>query len=377
MDSRRLLHLVGTSRVGGTERFLSSLASGLREGGWTNGIVVLDALGPLADAYARVADQVWHLDVASAGVRGALRGWRSIVRAFAPDVVVLYGLRANLLGRVASGAVPVVNALRSVYVDERGTRIARWLDRATFHRVDACIANSQEAVRRHVAAGFPAERFVWIPNGIDVARFRAVSRQQARARTGVPEGERVVLSVANLKPVKNQAVLLDAARALHDAGVPHGLWLIGEGPERGALEQRARDLGLDAHVHFLGAVPDPADWYASADAFALTSDYEGTPTVLFEAFAAGVPVVATSVGDVPALCAGGAGLVVAPRDPGATARALTAVLTDADLRRRLCARAAEVAERHSAHAMVDRYARVFEAVAQGRPPSIPVEAVAG
>jgi glycosyltransferase involved in cell wall biosynthesis len=377
MNSRRLLHLVGTSRVGGTERFLSSLASGLREGGWTNGVVVLDALGPLADAYARAADQVWHLDVASAGVRGALRGWRSILRAFAPDVVVLYGLRANLLGRMASGGVPVVNALRSVYIDERGTRIARWLDRATFHRVDACIANSQEAVRRHVAAGFPAERFVWIPNGIDVARFRAVPREQARARLGIPEDERVVLSVANLKPVKNQAVLLDASRALHDAGVPHGLWLIGEGPERGALEQHARDLGLDARVHFLGGVPDPADWYASADAFALTSDYEGTPTVLIEAFAAGVPVVATSVGDVPALCADGAGLVVAPRDPAATARALKAVLTDADLRRRLCARAAAVAERHSARAMVDRYARVFEAVAQGRPPSIPVEAVAG
>jgi glycosyltransferase involved in cell wall biosynthesis len=377
MDSRRLLHLVGTSRVGGTERFLTTLTSGLREGGWSNGIVVLDALGPLDEAYARAADQVWHLDLGSAGIVGALRRWRSILRTFAPDVAVLYGARANLLGRLASGAVPLVNALRSVYIDERGTRTARWLDRATFHRVDACIANSREAVRRHVAAGFPDERFVWIPNGIDVGRFRAVSREEARARMRLPERDRVVLSVANLKPVKNLAVLIDASRALHDAGVGHTLWLVGEGPERAALEQRVRGLGLDAHVQFLGVVTDPVDYFASADAFALTSDYEGTPTVLIEAFAAGVPVVATGVGDVPALCAQGAGVVVPPRDPAATARALQAVLTDADLRGGMRVSAAEVADRHSLGAMIDRYARVFDAVAQGRSPSLPIEEVAG
>ncbi|MCC7177533.1 MAG: glycosyltransferase [Acidobacteria bacterium] len=377
MHARRLLHLVGTSRVGGTERFLSSLAAGLRQAGWINGIAVLEAPGPLAEAYARAADDVRHLDVDSRGMVGALREWRALVRAFAPGVVILYGFRANLLGRVASGAVPVVSALRSVYIDERGTRVARWLDRATFHRVDACIANSQEAIRRHVAAGFPADRFVWIPNGIDVSRFREVSRERARERLHVPRDQRIVLSIANLKPVKNHGVLLDASRALHDAGVRHRLWLVGEGPLRGTLEERARALGIHAHVDFLGAVADPLDCYACADAFALTSDYEGMPTVLIEAFAAGVPVVATRVGDVPAMCAGDAGVVVPPRDASATARALEAVLTDADLARRLRARGAEVAARYSAGAMVSRYARVLEDVAEGRPPSVAIEAVAG
>jgi len=379
MHARRILHLVGTSRVGGTERFLSSLAAGLRQAGWASGIVVLDAPGALADNYRRSADQVWHIDGARGGMGTirALRRWRSIVRSFGPEVVVLYGFRANLLGRLASGDVPVVNALRSVYIDERGTRLAGWLDRVTFHRVDACIANAQEAVRRHVAAGFPADRFAWIPNGIDVARFRAVSREAARARMRVPRDVRVVLSVANLKAVKNHGVLLDASRELCDAGVPHALWLVGDGPERGEIERRARALGIDGHVAFIGAVDDPADCYACADVLALTSDYEGTPTVLLEAFAAGVPVVATGVGDVPALCADGAGLVVPPRDARATARALASVLTDDAVAQGLRARGAAVVERYGTGAMVGRYARVLEAVAEGRVPPVPVEAVAG
>ena len=241
---------------------------------------------------------------------------------------MLCGFRANMLGRLVSGGAPAVNALRSVVLDDTGRPIARWLDRATFYRVAVCVSNSQAAIDVHVAAGFPSERFQWIPNGVDLASFRASDRAVERRRLGVADAERIVLTVGNLRPVKNHGLLLRASRRLHDRGIAHRVWIVGEGAEREHLSRLTRGLGLTATVELLGATPDLVSRYAAADVFALSSHFEGMPTVVLEAFAAGLPVVATSVGDVAALCAD-TGLVVPPGDLEAMAAALERMLVDA------------------------------------------------
>ena len=77
--------------------------------------------------------------------------------------------------------------------------------------------------------------------------------------------------------------------------------VIGDGPERSALESLVEDLGLRKRVHFTGALPSASEYLSALDVFALTSRTEGTPMTLLEAMAAGVPIVATDVGGVPAL----------------------------------------------------------------------------
>lgn len=161
---------------------------------------------------------------------------------------------------------------------------------------------------------------VW-PVPVRTDLFVPGDRAAARAELGVGGQERVVFSATRLHPVKNLPLLADACR---DIGA--SLALTGEGPERGALEQR-RWAGL----RLLGW-QSPADlvrWYAAADVVALSSNQEGQPTAVLEAFACGRGVVATAVGGVPEVVRPGeTGWLVPPHDPAALRAALAAALAD-------------------------------------------------
>jgi glycosyltransferase involved in cell wall biosynthesis len=365
MSTLRVLHAVGTSAVGGTERFLADLVTRHRARGIESAICVLDAPGALAGAYAAGAERVEHLHIGQGRIQ-AIRRWRRLLESFAPDVVVLYGARANLLGRltVAGRGPALVNALRSTVPDDRGWRAAPVLDRWTFSRLTACVSNSQAALAALVARGYPAARLAYIPPGIAPAPTGAFDRVRARRDLGVGLDEIVLLCVANLKPVKNHARLLRASAALTARGITHRLWLVGDGPERERLERLARELGASAWTTFTGHEPDPALRYAAADVFVLPSRWEGSPMSVMEAMAAGLPVVATRVGDVPDLIVDGhtGRLVPADGDP-----ALVAALAEAvEQRARWGAEAARRAAAFSADVSADRYAALFTWAAQRR-----------
>jgi glycosyltransferase involved in cell wall biosynthesis len=135
------------------------------------------------------------------------------------------------------------------------------------------------------------------------------------------------------------------------------LVIVGDGPERAGLQALAAALGVAARVSFLGHVAEPAPLFAGFDIFALSSDTEQMPISVIEAMAAGLPVAATAVGDVPAMLAeANLGNIVA-RDDAALAGSLAALLDDADLRRRIGA-----ANRARALAMFDQE-RMFAAYA--------------
>jgi glycosyltransferase involved in cell wall biosynthesis len=145
------------------------------------------------------------------------------------------------------------------------------------------------------------------------------------------------------------------------------LLIVGEGPERERVEAAARSLGLEASVVFAGHASDVRPFYALADVLALPSHSEGSPLVLLEAMAAGVPVVATAVGGVPEVATDGeTALLVPPHDPSAIANALARVLSDATLARSLAERAAaHVAERFSPEARARALVRIYDALVSG------------
>ena len=318
----RVLHFLGTSDVGGTERFLIDLLRRLQED-FQSGVCVLGRPGELAPAYAQTASLVEHFD--GAGWAGSVRRWRALVREWKPDVAVMYGARANLIGRTTTPGEcrALVCALRSVVVDDRGTWIAPGLDRLTFSRVTACVSNSQVALQTLLERGYPRERLCYIPPGIDLDHFSTPSRAQAREALGIPPGELMLLSVANLKPVKNLPVLLRASADLKKSGVQHRLWLVGEGPERPLLEALARELGVSDCVVFVGLSADPRVYYAAADLCLLASRWEGSPTALLEASAYGVPSITTAVGDTPYIIRDGiGGRVLRPGTAGQFTRAI-------------------------------------------------------
>jgi glycosyltransferase involved in cell wall biosynthesis len=189
------------------------------------------------------------------------------------------------------------------------------------------------ALQQQVAAltGLPHERLACIPcAGYAPEVFRPRPREPVRAGLGVRADARLVLFVGHLFPVKAVDVLLRAwgMRARRGSLAPgEELALVGEGGERARLERLVREEGVAASVRFLGPLPQAqvADWLAAADLLCLPSHSEGSPNVVVEALASGVPVVATRVGGVPDLVSDGInGLLVPPADPSSLADALDA-----------------------------------------------------
>jgi glycosyltransferase involved in cell wall biosynthesis len=176
-------------------------------------------------------------------------------------------------------------------------------------------------------------------------------RDELRAELGLT-GSALVFA-GRLGRQKALGVLLDAL-----VGVPDvRLTVAGDGPERDALERRARELGLDGRVSFLGAVPRERvlRLFRAADASVLPSAWENFPHAVVEALAVGCPVIATAVGGVPEVVRDGEnGLLVAPGDPGALGAAIARFFADAELRGKLSAAAPGSVAGYSEQAVFER-----------------------
>lgn len=197
-------------------------------------------------------------------------------------------------------------------------------------RTSAVITRSKSLARLLAAEGASEARLHAVHNGVDVSTFHAGDRAQIRSELGLPEGEKTVLFVGNLLPVKNPELLLRAfARARSASAVPVQLALAGKGALRARLEQLGHELGVASSVRFLGplAARDIARWMQAADVLCLSSRNEGLPNVILEAMASGLPVVSTQVGGIDEILdAAWKGRLVPSGDEAALAGALGDIL---------------------------------------------------
>lgn len=232
-------------------------------------------------------------------------------------------------------------AARLVVPSERLERIAR------------SVWKQPESRILRIANGIPVERF----GGAPTASIPGLDRQA---------DEIVVGTLAGLRAVKNLPRLVRAFAAMANAN--SRLVIVGEGPELGRVLAEARACGVAERLILPGFLPGPACYLGHFDIFALSSDSEQFPISLVEAMAAGLPVVATAVGDVPAMVSDeNRPLIVAPSDENGFAAALDRLAGDAGLRGAIGrANRAKSARRFDERAMIDRYARLYgEAI--GRP----------
>ena len=211
----------------------------------------------------------------------------------------------------------------------------------------------------------PRERVERIPNGIAVARYRGAQKPELPGLVRV-EGEIVVGTVAGLRRVKNLPRLVRAFAGMEAKKVR--LVIVGEGPESERIAAEARACGVGDRLVMPGFLADPAGWIGAFDIFALSSDSEQFPISLLEAMAAGLPAVATDVGDVAVMLApDNRPLVVARDDEAAFTAALDSLAARPDLRRAIGrANRERAAAEYDEAAMIARYAALYGA-AIGRP----------
>lgn len=287
---------------------------------------------------------------------------RQLITRLKPDVVQTWLFAANSYGRAAavSCRVPVV-----IGSEQCADPWKRWFELAIDRRLarrSARIAVNGTGVRDfYLRAGIAADKFVLIPNGIEPHPKSLLLRTDLLNQLKLPPQSRLVATIARLWPQKRVRDIIWAAELLTIARDDVHVLIIGDGPERAALERFRDQVQLQDRVHFLGHRNDVVQIIEHLDILWLASGFEGMPNVLMEAMAAGVPVVATDIpGNRDLIRNNGTGFLVPVGDSAAIASHTFQILEDpssrSDLRQ---AAQREMLEKYPVKNMVDQHAALY------------------
>ena len=273
-----------------------------------------------------------------------LRDWDAVPRlvrylkGIDADLVHTQLEAANILGNISSKllhlpSVCTVHVMPSLDVKTKTKLHQRVEWFALRHFCNHVLAVSEEARQYHIyISRTPAEQVTTLYNGIDLSTFlnfdRARERAAVRAELRIPPDASVLVTVAVLRPQKGIQFMIRALPAILASNPKAYYLVVGDGPHREALLEEARKAGVEKQVIFAGMRKDVSRMLAAADIFVLPTLTEALPTVLAEAMAARLPIVATSVGGIPEMIVNRLnGLLVEPEDLNGLARASNHLLT--------------------------------------------------
>jgi len=365
-----ILHVAAPGAVGGLESVVQSLAIGQsREGHRVLVALVvepdqeLNGLLTAFEAAPNVAVRVLRVPPRAYGQERRLI--RDLCVAFQPDVVHTHGCRSDVVDAGIARALGLATVTTVHGSSRLGgiTRLYELLEFALFRRFDAVVAVSRPLVHSLRRFGVAADRIHVIPNGWN-GRVPGPDRHAARQTLGLPQNQFVIGWVGRLIPVKGADVFLEALGKITE--LPWSASILGDGVERQRLERMAATLRLQRRVTFHGQVDDAAALFPAFDVLVLSSRSEGTPLVLLEAIAAGVPVVATAVGGIPDVIGPSEGLSVAPDQSHALAQAIRTVQADpAGARQRAAAARIRLTAEFGLQQWLARYEEVYRNVRRG------------
>jgi glycosyltransferase involved in cell wall biosynthesis len=361
MTPLRIVHTESSLGWGGQEIRILSEAQGLIRRGHDVSL--------LCPPHARICAEAanWNVPVVGLPIERkrprCLRALLDWLRANRCDVLNTHSSTDSWLAALAtamlSDAAPIVRTRHISAPVPRGM-LSRWL----YMRAAARVVTTGEALRRQLVDhnGFIESRIESVPTGMDAGRFRPGERKGSRAKFGLPQDKILVGIIATLRSWKGHAFLVEAMTRLPD----HiELVIVGDGPQREALEQLVARLGLQGRVRMQGQQADVLPWLRSLDIFALPSyANEGVPQALVQAMLVELPCVTTSVGGIPELAEHErTALLVAPRDSVALAAAIERLAGNEGLRREL----GEAARKHcvegySYERMLDRMEAIYRDV---------------
>jgi glycosyltransferase involved in cell wall biosynthesis len=354
----RIVQLISSRGCYGAENMLLQLTAGLRHRGHEVSIIVFNArqLGGHVLPLRAAAAGLEVLDLPCAGrVNGsAIRALREMLRSRRVEVLHTHNYKSTMYGYLASRGLGLstVATCHNWTGTTAALRLYASVDRLMLSRFDRVVAVSNSVAMQLARAPLPPRQLSVIGNGVNVPKPR-LARDEAE--------ELVIGAVTRLAPEKGVDMLLYAAAEVLGRGVRARFVIAGDGPERERLVRLSRELGISAQVEFLGFVLETGALLQTLDLFVQSSLVDAMPMAVLEAMAAGLPVVASAIGGLPALIGDSQrGLLTRPGDPGALGKSILRLCRSATLRHRLGGAAREyVIQQCSAAAMTLRYEQLY------------------
>lgn len=353
----RIVHAASGREWRGGQKQVWLTARALKRAGDIEQVVVTTRGSELARRVEQASIPIraprWHASLdprALWAIRSECRG-PCILHAHDSHALVLAGLVA-----LQSGC-RLVATRRTVFPLSRG---------GFWNRADRVIAIS-EAVKRIVeAGGIRTDHITVVRSGINLDEVRASKRIDPRTILGLQPDTLIATAVGALDRHKGQEVLVQAAVEARSQ-LPNLHWaLVGEGPERAALERQIQRLGVSDSVHLLGHVPDAEALIGGSNVMVSTPIAEGLGTSILDAMALEIPVVGSETGGIPELLEGGAGFLVPNRSPERVAQAVVRILTRdkerEEMVRLAAARVVEFTDMRMAEALASLYRSVHKGV---------------
>lgn len=351
----RVLHVFPSFAAGGVQRRFAAIANrfGSR---WRHIVVAMDGDVSCREALDASVEIVFpHCEMKKKDTPANVVRCRSVLRDLAPDVLVTSNWGS--IEWALANTVPLVRHIHcedGLGVDELHGQYARrvWVRRLALRRATLVVPSHSLYDVARKSWLIPKRAIALIPNGVDLDRFLPVEHKG--------DGPVVIGTVARLVAEKNIARLLRAFAAVRQ-WVAARLIVVGDGPERFALERLADALGIAADVEFAGHLAKPETAYRRFDIFALSSESEAMPLSLLEAMASGLPVASTDVGDVAKVVAAPNAPFIVPREIEALAESITSLCLSPAKRRTIgAANRTRVEAEYNQNRMFARWAALYD-----------------
>ena len=358
----KIAHVIDSMEVGGAETLVSQMCRLQREQGHDPSVFAVATLGPLGEQMRR--EGFFVQPNVGRHLLDATQNFFRIFKELRPDVVHLHNptptIYAAIPARMA-GVPSIISTRHSLVAPPRkvveefkyaiSARSCDWI-------VGICEATVNNLKSIHSA---PIRKIVCVHNG--ATPLKRAAKDDWPQKSGF-----TLIYVGRLEPVKNHALLLNAVRGALSSMPDLRLWMVGDGSERGTLERLATELGIAGQVTFWGQRLDVAPFFSAADAFIMSSNSEGLPMSLLQAFSLGLPAIVTDVGGMAEVVRlAKVGFIVSAADPAEMTAAILQMTRNDQERAQFAANAEAAFQSHfSLQTMADAYMELYRDTARAR-----------
>lgn len=374
---RRVAIIIDSLKIGGAQQLVSAFASNAPNYGIEPVIINLKDGSPSVILDGILAAGVKVITVPSYSLFNfkRLRWLVGFLRESKIDVVQTHLMYANILGSVAAhlADLPVISTLHSTHVRSGfRSKLLKRLEDFCLHRFATRILAVGDMVASAHQGRYEGRAVDVIPNGIpEIRAVSASDRDRLRHELG-GNGQPIIITVGRFSTAKGYHDMIEAFKLLQQKNLKSKLLMVGSGSTQDSIRSQIEELDLEHSVILAGDRNDVPQLLASSDVFASSSHREGLPLSVLEAMMAGLPVVATAVGDIPNVVTRDTGVIVPPHRPEMLAAALEELLTNPVKRQEMGKAAKDRAQQeYSVDVWMKRHVKLYEDVIQahGRQPA--------